>query len=104
MWWYLPSYREGTPRTLLEGAAMGRVLVTSDVPGCKEVVRDGVNGFLCKVKNPENLAGKLKLYLALSEGEKKELGRNSRNLVREKFDENHVIKQYTETIAQIVDK
>lgn len=100
----LPSYREGTPRTLLEGAAIGRPLLASNVPGCKEVVVDGVNGFLFDVKNPQSLADKLKLYAALSNDERIRLSVNSRKLVEEKFDEKIVIKQYTETIAQIVDK
>ncbi|MEP5614240.1 MAG: glycosyltransferase family 4 protein [Cyclobacteriaceae bacterium] len=100
----LPSYREGTPRTLLEGAALGKPLLASNVPGCKEVILDGVNGFLFEVKNPKSLADKVKLYLALSDQEKTQLGVNSRKLVEDKFDENYIITAYKETIAQIVDK
>ena len=44
----LPSYREGLPRSLLEAAAMARPLIATDVPGCREVVEDGVNGYLCE--------------------------------------------------------
>lgn len=100
----LPSHREGTPRTLLEGAAIGRPLLASNVPGCKDVVRDGFNGFLFEPLNAKNLADKVKLYMALSNEEKVQFGYNSRKLVEEKFDENLVIEQYKETIAQIVDK
>lgn len=100
----LPSYREGTPRTLLEGAAKGRALLTSDVPGCKEVVEDGVNGFLFEVKSAKSIVDKVRLYLSLSAGEKLVMGRNSRKIAEEKFDENLVISSYVETIAQIVDK
>ena len=46
----LPSYREGMPRALLEAAAMGRPIITTDAVGCREVVDDGVNGFLCRVQ------------------------------------------------------
>ncbi len=100
----LPSHREGTSRTLLEGAALGRPLLASNVPGCKEVVKDGFNGFLFEVKNPASLADKVKLYMALNAEERQLFAANSRKLVEEKFDETLVIQQYTETIAQIVDK
>lgn len=99
----LPSYREGTPRTLLEGASIGRALLATDVPGCKEVISDGVNGFLFKVKNPESLAGKIKLYLALSREERVRMSRASRKLVEELFDEKIVIERYVEAIDEIVD-
>ena len=100
----LPSYREGTPRTLLEGAALGRPLIATNVPGCREVVKDGFNGFLCHVQNASNLADKLKLFGALSIDEKRIMGKNSRQFVEERFDENFIIRCYTETITQIIDK
>ena len=52
----LPSYREGLPRSLLEAAAMERPLIASDVPGCRDVVDDGVNGFLCSARDAVSLA------------------------------------------------
>lgn len=52
----LPSYREGTPRTVLEGMAMGRPIITTDAPGCRETVIEGENGFLVPIKSPEALA------------------------------------------------
>lgn len=52
----LPSYREGTPRTVLEAMAMGRGVITTDAPGCRETVNDGENGFLVPVKNADELA------------------------------------------------
>ena len=55
----LPSYREGTPRSLLEALALGKVIVASDAPGCRETVIDGWNGFLCKVGDAQSLAEKL---------------------------------------------
>lgn len=100
----LPSYREGTPRTLLEGAAKGRALLASNVPGCKEVVSNGVNGFLFDVKSAQSIVDKVRLYLSLSESEKLAMSKNSRKIAEEKFDENLVINTYVETIAQIVDK
>lgn len=55
----LPSYREGTPRSLIEALALGKVIVTTDTAGCREVVIDGWNGFLCKVGDAKSLAAKL---------------------------------------------
>ncbi|MFK7952906.1 MAG: glycosyltransferase family 4 protein [Ekhidna sp.] len=97
----LPSYREGTPRTLLESAAIGRPLLTSNVPGCKEVVSDGFNGYLFEAKSAKSIIDKVKLFLSLSDYEKLQLGFNSRKLVEEKFDENYVIDKYMNVINRI---
>lgn len=55
----LPSYREGTPKTVLEAMASGKAIITTDAPGCKETVIDGKNGFLVQIKDVENLAEKM---------------------------------------------
>jgi N,N'-diacetylbacillosaminyl-diphospho-undecaprenol alpha-1,3-N-acetylgalactosaminyltransferase len=55
----LPSFREGTPRSLLEALALGKVLVTTDAPGCRETVIDGWNGYLCKIGDAKSLAEKI---------------------------------------------
>ena len=94
----LPSYREGTPRVLLEGAAVGRPLITTDVPGCREVVATGENGFLCKVKDGNSLAEQCIRYLELTEEQKRAMGRKSRELVEARFDEQIVIMAYMEKI------
>ena len=52
----LPSYREGLPKSLIEAAAVGRAIVTTDVPGCREVVKDGENGFLVPAKDAKELS------------------------------------------------
>lgn len=97
----LPSYREGTPRTLLEGAATGRALLAADVPGCKEVVQDGFNGFLFQVKNADALTEKAKLFLSLHDEEKALLAGNSRQLVEQKFSVQLVINAYKDVIHRI---
>ena len=94
----LPSYREGTPRTLLEAAAMGKPIVTTNVVGCKEVVEHGVNGFLCEVKNAEDLALKMKEMLFLSEEQRKLMGQNGRIKMEKEFDEKIVIQKYLKAI------
>ncbi|MEO5683718.1 MAG: glycosyltransferase family 4 protein [Chitinophagaceae bacterium] len=77
----LPSYREGLPLSLLEGASMSKALIASDVPGCRELVREGVNGFLCQPKDAAGLAIKMERYYNLPAGEKKAMGMAGREIV-----------------------
>jgi glycosyltransferase involved in cell wall biosynthesis len=98
----LPSYREGTPRTLLEAAAMGRPLITTDAVGCREVVDDGVNGYLCRLKEAVDLADKMALLEALSPTERAVMGRRGREKVEREFDEQIVIGKYLEAIASVL--
>jgi glycosyltransferase involved in cell wall biosynthesis len=94
----LPSYREGTPRTLLEAAAMGKPIITTNVVGCKEVVEHGVNGFLCEVKNAQDLALKMKDVLLLSDDQRRLMGENGRLKMEKEFDEKIVIQKYLHAI------
>lgn len=99
----LPSYyREGTPRALLEAAAMAKPLVTTDAVGCRETVEDGVNGFLCEPRNPEDLANKMQTFLQLSHDDRKLMGKRSREKVEREFDEKFVIDKYRQTIKDIL--
>ena len=94
----LPSYREGTPRSLLEAAAMGKPLITTDVPGCREVVKNNYNGFLCEVKNAEDLADKMLRIIGFDDEQLKQTGIHSRRLAVDVFDEKLVIKKYMAAI------
>jgi len=98
----LPSYREGTPKTLLEAAAMAKPLIATDVPGCREVVNDGENGFLCEVKNEKDLADKMLKMCSLKNEELRAMGENSRKLVLLKYDEKIVVRKYLEVINEVV--
>ena len=97
----LPSYREGTPRTLLEAAAMGRPLVATDVPGCREVVQLGVNGLLCRPRDSQDLADKMQAILQMSNEKLAQMGMASRRWVEERFDEKRVIEAYLQVIVEI---
>jgi glycosyltransferase involved in cell wall biosynthesis len=81
----LPSYREGTPRTVLEAMAMGRPIITTDAPGCRETVVDGLNGFLVPPKSVGALA-KAMLLLADDPGLGTRMGACSREIAVEKYD------------------
>jgi glycosyltransferase involved in cell wall biosynthesis len=97
----LPSYREGAPRSLLEAAAMAKPLIATDVPGCREVVADGKNGFLCEVRNAADLAASAEKFLSLDENARQEMGRQSRRLAEEKFDVNFVIDAYERVLNEV---
>jgi glycosyltransferase involved in cell wall biosynthesis len=97
----LPSYREGVPRTLMEASAMGRPIVATDVPGCREVVEDGVNGLLCEVKNADSLTEALERMLTLSSGEREAMALRGREKVTGEFDEKNVVERYKGTIHAI---
>jgi glycosyltransferase involved in cell wall biosynthesis len=97
----LPSYREGTPRSLLEAAAVGRPLIATDVPGCREVVENGKNGFLCKVKDAQSLAENMSSMLLLSDDERHHMGLYGRKKMERQYNEWFVIKRYIKVLDQI---
>lgn len=89
----LPTYyREGLPRTILEAMAMGRPVITTDWPGCRDAVKDGINGFLVQPKDSIHLAEKMKFMLE-NPKEVRRMSENSLKLCREKYDVNIINKQ-----------
>lgn len=88
----LPSYREGVPRSTQEAMAIGRAIITTDVPGCRETVVDGVNGFLVPKWNPEALAEKM-IYFIENPEQVSLMGAASYEIAKEKFDANVVNKR-----------
>ena len=97
----LPSYREGLPRTLLEGAAMARPLVATDVPGCREIAIDGVTGLLCAPRSASSLASAMRRMAALPADRREAMGRAGRELVERKFSETRVIQIYLDALQQV---
>lgn len=85
----LPSYREGTPRTVLEAMAMGRSVITTDAPGCRETVVDGENGILVPVKAVDELAEAMVRFIEEPELAAR-MGRRSRLIAEEKYDVHRV--------------
>lgn len=81
----LPSYREGVPRSTQEAMAIGRAVITTDVPGCRETVIDGVNGFLVPKWSSKEIAEKM-IYLIENPHEIERMGNESRRIAEEKFD------------------
>ena len=85
----LPSYREGLPLSTQEAMAVGRAVITTDVPGCRETVFDGVNGFLVEKCNPQALAEKM-IYFIENQEQIRKMGCESYKIAQEKFDANQV--------------
>ena len=96
----LPSYREGTPRSLLEAAAMGRPIITTDTAGCRDVVDDGISGFLCEVRNSHDLAEKMVGMLRLTDAQRAEMGARGRKKIEREYDEKIVIQKYLDVIER----
>lgn len=96
----LPSYREGVPRSLLEAAASARPVIASDAPGCRDPVREGVNGLLCEVRSAASLEAALRRFIALSPGQREAMGRAGRALMEAEFDERIVLDRYRHWLAE----
>lgn len=94
----LPSYGEGAPRSLIEATAMGKPIIATDVPGCREIVKNGINGFLVPKKNAESLAQAM-LILADDAAKRRQMGQASRERALKYFDERHIIKQTLEVYS-----
>lgn len=94
----LPSYREGLPRSLLEGAATGRPLVATDAPGCRNLIEPGVTGFLCDVRSGSSLARAMERFLRLTPDERAEMGGRARQMVEERFSDVRVNEAYLKVL------
>ncbi len=97
----LPSYREGTPRTLLEAASSSKPIIATDVPGCNNVVEHNFNGFLCRLKDVEDLTEKMKHMATLPDEKLKEFGTNGRAKMEAEYDESLVINKYLAALVEL---
>lgn len=96
----LPSYREGTPRTVLEAMAMGRAIITTDAPGCRETVINGDNGFLVEVKSVDSLVHAMQQFIQQPDLIVK-MGQRSRQIALEKYDVHQVNKHMMQEMGLI---
>ncbi len=97
----MPSYHEGMSNVNLESAANGRPVITTDVPGCRETVDDGVTGILVKAKDTQSLIEGVERFLAMSHEQKKQMGLKGRKKVEREFDRQIVVKAYLEAINKV---
>jgi glycosyltransferase involved in cell wall biosynthesis len=96
----LPSYREGIPRAILEAMSIGRAIITTDAPGCRETVTDGYNGFLVPVRSPVELCLAFERYIVAPNRDK--MGRRSRELVEGQFDARLIADQMWDVLENDV--
>lgn len=94
----LPSYREGSPRTLIEAAAMARPVITTDVPGCRDVVDPGKSALLCPVRDWVALAAAIEFFFSLPLDRQRAMGIAGRSLIQQSFDQSIVIKRYCDAL------
>lgn len=94
----LPSYREGLSRTLLEAGILKKPSITSNVPGCKDVIQHNYNGLICEPKNASDLANKIEIFINMDDKKINQMGTNALENVLNKFDEKLIFNQYIETI------
>jgi glycosyltransferase involved in cell wall biosynthesis len=101
----LPSfYREGVPRILLEAAACGRPVITTDFPGCRDAVIDGQTGFLCTPKDETSLHGTMLRVIDMTSSEREAMGRAARQLAEQKFCDDLVLQAYSDCLAGLVSR
>ena len=98
----LPSYREGASNILLEAASMERPIITTNTTGCKEIVEDGITGFLCKVKDSKDLAEKMEKMLLLPLEQRSLMGKKGRQKIINEFDKQIVLNAYLKAINQVL--
>ena len=89
----LPSYHEGMSNVLLEAAASGRPLITSDIPGCREAVESGVSGYLCPAKDADALYEAMRRFVDLPESWRGEMGRRGRERMEQRFSKTAVVAE-----------
>lgn len=97
----LPSYHEGMSRVLMESLAMHKPIITTNIPGCKEMVRDGDNGFLCTPKDSQSLIKAVEEFLLLSQEQRNVMGVKSREYAEVRFDIKKVIAIYDEVVTSV---
>lgn len=100
----LPSWREGLPRSLLEGAAMAKPLIATDVPGCRQIVGHKVNGLLCAPRDAEALAAAMTAMIGMGAQARAAMGAAGRARVERDFSEARVVRAYREALATAVNR
>ena len=98
----LPSYREGMPLSLLEASAMAKPIIATNVPGCRDIITDGNNGFLCETRNATSLAEAMKKIAGLSEEERIVMGQQGRKIVAEQFNAGIIKNIYLQKIRELI--
>lgn len=97
----LPSYREGKPRSLIEAAAIGRPLIATNVAGCRDLIENGQNGFLCQVRDAQALAQVMMQFMNLSYEDVLKMGWKSRALIERDYDIKLIQSAYIDALSEV---
>jgi galacturonosyltransferase len=97
-----PSYHEGMSNVLLESGAMAKPLIASDIPGCREIIDDRVNGYLFEHRSAQSLKDKILQFVNLTEEQRSEMGKKSREKIVREFDREIVIDAYLKEIDKLI--
>ena len=98
----LPSYHEGMSNVLLEAAASGRPLITSDIPGCREAVENGVSGYLCPAKDADALYDAMQRFAKQPESWRVEMGHRGRERMQALFDKRMIVEETMEKLKEAI--
>src|SRR5699024_727813 len=98
-----PSYHEGMSNVLLESAAMGKPLLASNIPGCKEIIDDGRNGFLFESQSVDSLEKTVVKLIELNPDQRDRMGKKSREKAVKEFDRQIVVNKYLKEIEKILE-
>jgi len=99
----LPTfYREGLPRILLEATAMAKPIITTKIPGCTDIVEDGLNGFLCAPQDSQSLGQKMLQMMKLGYEERKAMGEQGRAKAVGEFNQKFVLAKYREAVEALI--
>lgn len=98
----LPSYREGSPRVLLEAMAMEKPIIATDSPGCRDIVEDGKNGFLVPIKDSRSLAAAMIKMIDMGSEKRSELGRHGKEKAKREYDDKIIIQSHLNLIADVL--
>jgi glycosyltransferase involved in cell wall biosynthesis len=97
----LPSYREGSPRSLMEAACMAKPIVATDVPGCRQVVEHGFNGLLCQLQDAGDLAAKMLMMIKIPSAIRQQMGERGRTKMETEFSDTLVANKYLNAIHEL---
>jgi glycosyltransferase involved in cell wall biosynthesis len=96
----LPSYREGMPRAILEASAMGKPVIATDAPGCRQAVEGGITGLLCEVGSAASLANAMRRMAVLTGAERAEMGLRGRQKIQSEFSQELVARAYLKAVSE----
>ena len=96
----LPSYHEGMSNVLLEAAATGRPIITSNIPGCREAVQEGISGMLCRAKDEKSLYEAMNSFCRKTREEREAMGKAGRAWMEERFDKTFVVEKTKQAILK----